>query len=48
MYQKREAFSPHSFKSALEELQKNAGTQFDPELVGLFAKNIREDSLEEA
>lgn len=46
--QTSQRFPPHNFKSTLEELQKNAGTQFDPELVGLFVKNIGEDYLEEA
>lgn len=31
---------PMSFENALEELNKNAGTQFDPDLVKLFLENI--------
>ena len=31
---------PISFQDALDELQKNAGTQFDPDLVKLFIENI--------
>ena len=31
---------PISFEDALEELRKNAGTQFDPDLVKLFIENI--------
>lgn len=34
-----------SFQEAVEELKKNAGTQFDPELVDIFIKNIDESSL---
>ena len=31
---------PISFEDALVELQKNAGTQFDPDLVKIFIENI--------
>ncbi len=34
------------YNHALKELEDNAGTQFDPELVALFLKNIDEDYLE--
>ena len=33
------------FESAVEELKKNAGTQFDPQLVKVFVKNISSDHL---
>jgi HD-GYP domain-containing protein (c-di-GMP phosphodiesterase class II) len=31
---------PLRFEDALDELRKNAGTQFDPDLVKLFLENI--------
>lgn len=34
------------FDTAISELKKNAGTQFDPHLVDVFIKNISEDDLE--
>jgi len=44
-----EAKAPFSgFNHAIEELKKNAGTQFDPELVKIFLSNIDESCLEEA
>jgi len=36
------------FRSAIEELKNNAGTQFDAELADVFVRNIDEGSLEEA
>jgi putative methionine-R-sulfoxide reductase with GAF domain len=38
----------HNFKSALEELKNNTGTQFDAELVDIFARNLSETSINEA
>jgi HD-GYP domain-containing protein (c-di-GMP phosphodiesterase class II) len=37
----------YSFQKALEELKNNAGTQFDPELVEIFVRNISESSIED-
>lgn len=34
------------FQNALDELRKNAGTQFDPELVDIFLNNISEEYAE--
>ena len=39
---------PKDLRQELEELKKNAGTQFDPELIDIFANNIDESLLEEA
>lgn len=36
------------FYYAIEELKKNAGTQFDPKLIDIFVNNIDESLLEEA
>ncbi len=36
------------FQDAVEELKKNAGTQFDPKFVEIFISNIDESSVEEA
>lgn len=34
------------FDGAVEELRKNAGTQFDPKIVDIFVKNITPDDVE--
>jgi response regulator RpfG family c-di-GMP phosphodiesterase len=33
-------------ENAIEELKRNANTQFDPKLVEVFLKNISEDYIE--
>ncbi|TAL24401.1 MAG: HD domain-containing protein [Nitrospirae bacterium] len=40
--------SVRGFRSAIEELKNNSGTQFDGELVEIFVSNIDESFLEEA
>ncbi|MPM35575.1 hypothetical protein SDC9_82168 [bioreactor metagenome] len=37
--------SPLTSKAAIEELQKNAGTQFDAELVNIFVNKVIKDNL---
>jgi len=38
--------SPVGFSAAIDELKRNAGTQFDPELANLFIKNADQSILE--
>ncbi len=40
----RKALSP---EQALEEIRRCAGTQFDPEIVGVFAKMVEEELKQE-
>jgi putative nucleotidyltransferase with HDIG domain len=37
---------PMNFETALEELKKHAGTQFDPKLVKVFVKHIKPEHLQ--
>jgi putative nucleotidyltransferase with HDIG domain len=37
---------PMDFEAAIEELNKNAGTQFDPKLVKVFVKHIKPEHLQ--
>ena len=48
MLDKVEHSSTAVFHHAIEELKKNAGTKFDPNLVDIFVNNIDESLLEEA
>lgn len=48
MLDKAEHSSTAVFHYAIEELKKNAGTKFDPNLVDIFVNNIDESLLEEA
>jgi len=47
MLDKAESSPSAGFHYAVEELKKNAGTQFDPVLVNLFVNNIDESALTE-
>ena len=38
-------FSADTVREAMEELERGAGTQFDPELVPMFCRMIREGRI---
>lgn len=42
------SYSARGFRSSIEELKNNSGTQFDGELVEIFVSNIDESFLEDA